>query len=59
MIIHVIITVCSLQPSNATRITASGIENRVKKLQEENGTVNKKVGFCEEFEVRYEDFLFL
>lgn len=47
------------QPFNATRINASGIENRVRELQKETGKPGKesdkenkgKAGFWEEFEV--------
>lgn len=39
------------QPFNATRITASTIESRVKVLSKENGQNNGKAGFWEEFEV--------
>ncbi|KRT81496.1 hypothetical protein AMK59_5764, partial [Oryctes borbonicus] len=39
------------QPFNATRINASGIQNRVKQLQKENGpNISGKAGFWEEFE---------
>ncbi|KAI1283233.1 Tyrosine-protein phosphatase non-receptor type 11 [Halotydeus destructor] len=38
------------QPFNATRITASTIENRVKVLSKENVQNNGKAGFWEEFE---------
>ncbi|CAH1981080.1 unnamed protein product [Acanthoscelides obtectus] len=39
------------QPFNATRISASGIHNRVKQLQSENGPSGfGKAGFWEEFE---------
>lgn len=39
------------QPFNATRINASGIHNRVKQLQKENGpNALGKAGFWEEFE---------
>ncbi|XP_064643361.1 tyrosine-protein phosphatase non-receptor type 11-like [Lineus longissimus] len=39
-------------PFNATRISASGIDSRVKELQKENGTATStgKAGFWEEFE---------
>lgn len=39
------------QPFNATRITASTIESRVKVLSKENSQNNGKAGFWEEFEV--------
>ena len=38
-------------PFNATRITASTIENRVKVLSKENNQSSGKAGFWEEFEV--------
>lgn len=46
-----------LQPFNATRITASGISDRIKQLQAEKDTQvsannsNSKGGFWDEFEV--------
>jgi tyrosine-protein phosphatase non-receptor type 11 len=42
-------------PFNATRISASGIDSRVKELQKENGTATStgKAGFWEEFEVNH------
>ena len=40
-----------LQPYNATRINASNIEDRVSELLKENGNVDGKGGFWEEFEV--------
>jgi hypothetical protein len=39
------------QPYNATRINASSIEDRVSELLKENGNVDGKGGFWEEFEV--------
>lgn len=39
------------QPFNATKITASTIESRVKVLSKENAQNNGKAGFWEEFEV--------
>ena len=39
-------------PYNATRINASNIEDRVSELSKENGNVDGKGGFWEEFEVR-------
>lgn len=38
------------QPFNATRISASTIESRVKILSRENSQTNRKTGFWEEFE---------
>ncbi|XP_067118620.1 tyrosine-protein phosphatase non-receptor type 11-like [Centruroides vittatus] len=38
------------QPFNATRITASTIESRVKELSKDNCVTNGKAGFWEEFE---------
>ena len=41
----------AFQPYNATRINASSIEARVSELLKENGNVDGKGGFWEEFEV--------
>lgn len=41
------------QPYNATRINASNIEDRVSELLKENGNVDGKGGFWEEFEVTW------
>lgn len=42
-----------LQPFNATRIPASGLENRVRQLEKEKDSANTKSkgGFWDEFEV--------
>lgn len=39
------------QPFNATRIPASGLENRVKQLEKEKEGQKTKGGFWDEFEV--------
>jgi tyrosine-protein phosphatase non-receptor type 11 len=44
-------------PFNATRITASTIENRVKVLSKENVQNSGKAGFWEEFEVRFSSYI--
>lgn len=42
------------QPFNATRITASSIDARVKELMKDNGhTSSRKEGFWEEYEVMH------